>query len=327
MRIDLSFMLPMVVWLAVSWAASAETALGPTQQEGYLLLRNGEVLRGKVFLAGDQYYVALAGGEIRVKRADAECFCRDLEEGYRSKRSKIEAPQVQDHLALAEWCLRHKLTGHASRELADALAADPNHPRIALVKRRLELALREPAPAAVPSAPANAPTHGDLDRLVRSLPASTVETFTNSIQPLLMNHCATAGCHGPASTGGLRLLRMPAGRTPTRRLTQRNLHATLATVDRKKPAESPLLTLSIAPHGGATSPVFSGRDVEKVRQLTAWVHAVSETKAPSTPDSIDPGPPLLQTMSNIDEGDGPGDQPPASDPFDPEPFNRRFFPE
>jgi hypothetical protein len=327
MRRDVLFMLPMIVWLAVSMAASAETALGPTPQEGYLLLKNGEVLEGKVFVAGDQYYVALPAGEIRVKRAEAECFCRDLEEGYHSKRAKFDAPQVQDHLALAEWCLRHKLTGHASRELADALAADPKHPRIALVQRRLELALREPPPAGVPSAPTNAPTHDDLDRLVRSLPASTVETFTNSIQPLLLNHCATAGCHGPASTGGLRLLRMPAGRTPTRRLTQRNLHATLAAVDRKKPAESRLLTLSIEPHGGATSPVFSGRDVEKVRQLTAWVHAVSATRPPPTPDSIDPGPPLLQTMSNIEPGNAPGDPPLAADPFDPEPFNRRFFPE
>jgi hypothetical protein len=284
-------------------------------------------LRGRVVLAGDQYYVTLAVGEIRIKREDADCYCRDLDEAYRWKRSRIEAGSAQDHVTLAEWCLRHKLTGYAACELADALAADPLHPRIVLVQRRLELALRErPAPAA-PSTQVSAPTNDDLDRLVRSLPASTVETFTASIQPLVLNHCATAGCHGPTSKGPLRLMRMPADRAPTRRLTQRNLHATLQEINRDNPAESPLLTASIKPHGTATSAVFSGRDLDKVRQLTAWVHAVAKSETPRPPDSIGPAPPLLQTMSNAAPADGPAESPPPADPLDPGPFNRRFFPE
>ena len=45
----------------------------------------------------------------------------------------------------------------------------------------------------------------EIDRRVRTLPTGTIETFTRSIQPMLLNYCATAGCHGASGTSSYAL--------------------------------------------------------------------------------------------------------------------------
>src|SRR5207248_1388077 len=138
----------------------------------------------------------------------------------------IEFGKVQEHLDLAEWCLRQGLLHDAAAELRDAIAADPTHPKIALVERRLRLAAERPNAGKPSSAPpTGTPSPDELDRMARGMPSGTLETFTSAIQPLLLNHCSTAACHGPQSTTKFRLLRVPVDRVASRRSTQRNLYA------------------------------------------------------------------------------------------------------
>ena len=114
----------------------------PTQPAGeqLVVLRNGEVLRGQVSHQGDRYQVTLANGELRVRAADVELICADLNDAYRVKRSRIAPDRVDDHLDLAEWCLRQGLPGNAARELSGrGWLLDPHN-------RRIEL--RRPATAA-----------------------------------------------------------------------------------------------------------------------------------------------------------------------------------
>src|SRR5262245_31072061 len=120
--------------LTAGFTAAAEQPLAMGPEDGVVLLRNGQVLRGRIAHTGDQYVVSLTSVEIRLKCDTVEHVCRDLEEGYRRKRADIEHGKVQDRLELAQWCIRHELFGYAARELSDAIAADPRHPRIALVE-------------------------------------------------------------------------------------------------------------------------------------------------------------------------------------------------
>ena len=84
----------------------------------------------------------------------------------------------------------------AWREIGDAKALDASLPMIALIQRRLEIAIQQSQSARLPGRTGDAPaTAEDLDRLVRGMPPGTVEQFTQTIQPLLMNHCAASGCH------------------------------------------------------------------------------------------------------------------------------------
>jgi hypothetical protein len=263
--------------------AAEEFGHGPAPQEGVVLLRNGEAIEGKISRVGELYYVAVARGEIRVKAAEVEFCCPSLEEGYREKRAAIQSGDVHAHLRLAEWCLRHNLLGPAGRELSAALEADPHHPMIGLLERRLQMAV-EPPPQRLPSKPiTQAPSFEELDRLVRSMPPGSVETFTQTIQPLLLNHCGAAGCHGPQSHSEFRLLRIPLGRPPTRRLTQRNLQAVLAWVDREDPAASRLLTVPIRPHGTARKAIFSGGQAGQYKRMVDWVCLLSKRPGAGVP--------------------------------------------
>ncbi len=226
--------------------AWADAPLYSTPQQGLLLLRNGQLLEGKITPTGDRFYVELASGKVWVKSVDVEVHCRTLDEGYWLKRSAMPLGVVQSHLDLAQWCIQHMLLGHAADELRDALRIDPQHPRIELLERRLKLAQQKAPATVVEAAPQSAPSADDLDRLVRGMPAGAVEIFTTSIQPLLVNNCTSAGCHGPAAEKEPRFVRVAPGRT-TKRLTQRNLHTALTLVNREKPLESPLLTVPARP--------------------------------------------------------------------------------
>ena len=57
-----------LVVLRLATAQAEEPVLGPRQ--GVLLLRNGELIEGKITEAGDRYDVAVEDGEIRIKRSE-----------------------------------------------------------------------------------------------------------------------------------------------------------------------------------------------------------------------------------------------------------------
>lgn len=358
-------------------AAAQDLDLGPVPERGVLLLRNGHSIEGKITRAGELYYVTLPNGEIRIKAADVEFCCRNVEEGYRRKRAAIRAGDVQGHLRLAQWCLRQGLLDHAGGELADALRADPRHPMIGVLQRRLQMAMDPPAKVARPTISDAAPstpsedglsirlTPEDLDRLVRGLPPGSVETFQQTIQPVLMNNCTAAGCHGPGTETEFRLLRTPVGQPPSRLLTQRNLQATLQWADSEDPDASPLLTAPIRPHGAAKIAVFTSHQIGQYQRLVEWVRQVAERPAAKVPATVaQQGKPPVRAMpaeptgfvSPPSEKDGGGnpspDQRPTTkpdeeepavnhspikrgaplprfvpaDPFDPEIFNRRYCP-
>jgi hypothetical protein len=156
------------------------------------------------------------------------------------------------------------------------------------LERRLKAAL-EPVPST--TAPAktrlsDSPAVEELEAMVRRMPPGSVETFTAGVQPLLLNSCATGGCHGSGSGGRYRLLRGHAGRPPSRRATQRNLHATLQWIDRKQPEASPLLVEAMRAHGKAEEPALGNADAAKYRQIVQWVLTIAQSdRIPSKRDS------------------------------------------
>lgn len=276
-------------------------------QPGVLLLRNGEILAGRIARVGDYYDVVLPEGRLRLGAAQVEMACRDLEEGYQRKRAAVRPGDARGHLRLAWWCMRHELLGHAAAELADGAQLDPDDPLIELLRRRLELALSAPgvssAPAAAPatagagdpaktvdSVAQSGPSLEELDRLVRELPPGAAGQFRQVIQPLLWNSCGSGQCHGAQSSGQFRLLRAPHGQVPTLRLTQRNLHSVLGQLDRANPEQSPLLRAARTAHGTMRSAPGTGNqqglapiDTTQYRVLAAWVAGLGAAQAQVQP--------------------------------------------
>ncbi len=270
----------LAVWVFAQQPSGSNPAAEP---ECVLLLRNGQTLQGRVSVADDRYQVFVPGGEIRVRPSEVLCVCRDLQDVYQRKRNIIRLDNVQDRLDLAEWCHQVGLLEEAAEELSQAMVLDPTHPLIPVIERRLKVAAAPWENADSPGKPpARGPSNYELDLMIRGMPPGTVETFTQVVQPMLMNSCAAAGCHGQASTNGFRLLRVPPGGLPSRRLTQRNLYAVLGWVDRNQPGKSPLLAVPVRSHGTARAPIFTDRHVAQYRQLVEWCYRVAQANEPIT---------------------------------------------
>ncbi len=293
-----------------------ELSLAP--RAGVLLLNNGELIEGTITASGDRYDVSGRDSEIRIKRSDVAYAGRDAYECYLHKRTGIEQGRVQDHLELAEWCLKNGLVEPAEKELAAARAADPRHPKIRLLEPRLELAKQAPREPPPPLAHEKAAT-GQLDVVVRNLPGGSMENFTNGIQPMLLNYCAKSGCHGPRSGGLLKLERIPPNRLAGRHVTQSNLQTVLAMVNREAPQDSKLLSAPIRPHGNLKLPVFTDREHSQYKQLVQWVYQVSNVKPALPRPTQEKRTELL--LQNVPRPGQPSDEPPpdAKKPTDRKP--------
>lgn len=245
---------------------------------GVLLLNNGELIAGTIIPAGDRYDVRLETGEIRIRRSEVAMVCRDAQECYRNRRAGIDPDRAQDHLELAEWCIKNDLLEPAEHELAAARAADATHPRIRLVEARLALA-KQPPPSEPAQTPQKRVAPQSLDTLARNLPPGAMERFTDTVQPLLLNYCAKSGCHAGRGRGGLQLERIHP-KLSGRFATQRNLRRVLAQLDLDEPPKSKLLVVPIRPHGPAHAPIFTDREQSQYRQLVEWVYAMAGTREP-----------------------------------------------
>ena len=145
--------------------------------------------------------------------------------------------------------------------------------------------------------------------MIRSLPPLAVETFSTSIQPLLISGCATAGCHGPGAKGDYALIRIPADRFANRRLTQRNLQSTLTWLDFSNPTQSRLLAVVSRPHAGSAAAPFDPQGT-KYRQLLTWVGLATERGGWIADGSGQPA--TVRPAGETNSGAGPFDETPAS---------------
>src|SRR5262249_12594760 len=112
-----------LVLAATSLRVGADDSPTDTPQE-FLVLRNGEVLCGSTSRDGDRYVVAGEGSQVRFASRDVDFTCRTLDEAYAIQQRRIVKGRIDDHLNLADWCLRQGLTGYAARELSAAMALD-----------------------------------------------------------------------------------------------------------------------------------------------------------------------------------------------------------
>lgn len=79
------------------------------------------------------------------------------------------------------------------------------------------------------------------------LPPAVVATFTQRVQPLLLNRCAAGACHGGPESPAPRLHRGPGGAAPARPHTRANLQALLDAVGPGRDPQ-PLITLFATGH-------------------------------------------------------------------------------
>lgn len=312
--------------LPASGALFAEETTGFVPRQAVVLLTNGELLSGKVSLAGDQYFVWVPEGEIRLPTKRVQRVCDTVDDAY-SYLARSSMGSIDDHLGLAAWCLRYELLGYAAKEISAAIALNADHPRIALFARRLELAqTRLKAPSAVSDASTdNLSTETDepeeIGPVVLDLAEGGVAEFTSRLQPLLINKCAGAGCHGTSTESSFRLIRNVGNRYPTRGQTQQNLIAVLQQIDKEQPQNSPLLLKPLEPaHGGQSGLLFSDQDQAQYERLVEFANLVGDKPLPPVGDKPEeyaaqsPADPFPSEMQRPQPGASPTDAVQSAEP-------------
>jgi len=246
-----------------------------------LLMRNGNVVQGKILRSGDDFFVQLPGGQMFVPGTLVRLACVDLQEAYEHLRERAAAQsEAEAYITLAKWCATQKLFVEARRELATALELDPSKQSARDLMTRIDILARDAREAEDSrGAPRPEPARPKSDKNAESLAGLRPELsarFTRKIQPILTNNCAAAGCHGPRSDNGFRLQKVAHGASSNRLAAERNLASVLEFVDVDRPAGSRLLTVPRGNHGRGGKPVFSsatGND--QLAELKLWVQAVA----------------------------------------------------
>jgi hypothetical protein len=252
---------------ALVWAGLRAQDRPPRLTKGrVLILQNQRALEGEIELTGDQYHIRQKGGESWVPADSALCLCASWDDAFARLSRQANLRDPDERVRLARWCEYNGLLALAAKEAAAAVQLRPDHPAARRLLARLEKAAT--AEAAGPPEPPEAP---EAAVPAVDLSAESLALFSNRVQPMLMNACAS--CHATGRGGKFKLTRCYDA-TLNRRALHQNLAAVLAYVDLDEPAVSPLLYKAVSGHGGATRAPLGGRQSVPFQTLQGWVEMV-----------------------------------------------------
>lgn len=266
-------------------ASSVNRSSASASNERVLVLRTGRVMKGRIKTISTGWLVSTDRGNAVIPFEQVHFDADDLNEAYLRLRIQNGRPTVASHLRLAEWCLSQNILGEAARELRDALEKDPANETARLMLDRVDTEIQRRSPKPAETEPARDVillTEQESERQteeVRSLSGLSPDTardFVASIQPLLLNKCGNARCHGSAAKNGFQLTRLRGGASNSRVVSEKNLAAVLRHTQPEEGGTSRLLKIIRGSHAGQT--IFHGRyGAVQMQTLEQWMkNAVRE---------------------------------------------------
>ncbi len=333
----------------------------------HVILKSGSVFSGAVDVSGQQTTVRTDSGVVvRLEQDQIDFIADSLDYAASRLANRIVGDGAQEHLQLANWCLRYGALSAAQREIDWLRRWTGETADVRDLQRRLDQGNRElrgdtadaagdgrntaeespemwpadgnPRTRQLPPSEPQMATHEELRQAVESLSRQARRDFTSQVHNRIVAGCATARCHGHASSA-MRLWRPNGARGLDSTSAQRNLHAMLQQINRTNPPSSPFLEYLSRPHGGQETATFEINSSEW-KEIRDWV--ISTALSPTVADG--------QTGSDIRQASWeepadpahaglPGPVPPqpvdllsttrraapvSTDPFDPDMFNRQF---
>ncbi|MEZ6031642.1 MAG: hypothetical protein R3C17_00940 [Planctomycetaceae bacterium] len=234
----------------------AASAVSGKVHEQFLVLTDGRIVAGKITPRPDGYDVEVAAGRMFINSDRVRFSAENLPDAYSRMRDSIPEFTPANHLELARWCLNNKLHSQARREVLDALFLDPNREDAKRMLRSLEQTGQTSSSPANGTGLTEFPSQMQLPkpaietRSLAGLNRSVAHAFVRKVQPLLMNKCATSGCHGTGTKSEFELVSTHRGSTPA--IAERNLAAVLKQIDFLNPSGSALLVTGQEAHGTMT---------------------------------------------------------------------------
>lgn len=277
-----------------------------TRPPKLMVLFDGRVLYGQISERPGGYMIEAPDSKQVIPFQMIRLTATSLEEAYVKQRDALKKPTAGDHLQLAEWCYEQRLHDAAREQLAAALKLEPDR-----IEARQLLAAVETASESAESPRergSRRPTAGAATP--RELTAAGISTdshaqFVRRVQPILVNRCGNASCHGSAAKNDFKLANVRAGHRQQRRETELNLSTVLRYVDRQSPGDSPLLARTVNADSGAHRGLFTGPGgAAQLEGLRAWIVAASrELAGPAASSSWAANAPDFATSAAFAFGD------------------------
>jgi len=308
MKIAKSLLIPTAAILLLAFGKQVQAV------ERTVVLLNGNVVHGELERRSRDVIVRSGSEIVGIPHDEIELIARDLLDAYQQKAGTVGGPNSR--VGLIRWCIKVGLTSQASLQLATLQQQMPNDPRCDVLARQIE-SYRSHASNVLPTN-SHLPRDTQIaNQHLELLSKHSLAEFSRTIQPLMLNRCGLAGCHGKGGATKFELLQAPSMSV---NLNRRNLGATLRTIGRV-PAEQTLLWSSAnAAHGGLTKRAMSAGEL---RRLYQWIDGVAGelgTQADSRIALASAQQPLASSNSA-----SPQDMASTVDPFDPAEFNQIYF--
>ncbi|WP_339687638.1 hypothetical protein [Gimesia maris] len=241
-----------------------------------LLMKTGRMVSGEISESAGGYLVKNPTGSMVVPFDSVLFEAKDLHEIYLKQRAAMKYPTANSHLDLARWCITHELYEEAKSELRDAIRLEPKRSEPQLMLRRLMGVSAE-----------NQPTVQEKiqETLIKKQLESSDEAtsltgisreqsalFVRKIQPIMLNKCGNANCHGNAAKSEFRLTQVTRRYGNHRFYAEKNLAEVLRWIDLEDPLRSQLLVKSEQEHPQQGMVVYTGYAGRKQQEvIQKWV--------------------------------------------------------
>ncbi|WP_232107435.1 hypothetical protein [Gimesia alba] len=204
---------------------------------------------------------------------------KDLHEIYVKQRNSMKFPTANSHIELARWCVTNQLYDEAKTELRDAIRLEPKRTEPQLMLRRLtqpsannQLTVEEKIKEAILKKQLS---QSEEATSLTGISREQSAIFVRKIQPILLNKCGNANCHGSAAKSEFRLTQVSRRYGNHRIYAEKNLAEVMKWIDLDEVARSQLLVKPEQEHPQQGMVVFSGYAGRKQRQLIQkWVGEV-----------------------------------------------------
>lgn len=243
-----------------------------TSPNDFIVLQTGRVVRGKLTPRQGGYDISLPTGRMFVASDQVRFRAATMTEAYQRMRESVPELTPETHLNLARWCLSNELPANAKREALDALHLDPYNDS---ARRLLEALVRHEKQSEAPSSKeVTLPMMAAPERRsLGGLPTSLARDFTRYVQPIIVNKCGNAACHGEGRND-FEIVSLRGGANAW--TSERNLASILKQIDASDPVASPILKATQGSHGNSRTLSFSGpTGRQQILKLRDWVNRVS----------------------------------------------------
>lgn len=255
-----------------------------------LLLKNERVLEGTIYRLGDFYQVRM-GSESKVSiPSDQVAFVGKTKlEAYDFLRSQVETWTPGEHFQLTRWCLLNDLLDQATAHYQHVSKTHGHYVRVKQLGKELEQKLlevpgfraylgMEPLKKEQPAVVTASATGGSKDKiqsvdiLSTTMHPEIAAAYSRRIQPILLNRCSQAACHGTMSKTGL-MVKKPYAKEFARISTE-NLASVLKYVSRNSKEISPLLKFATTAHGIQKQAAISVAETQILTEMSDWIQFV-----------------------------------------------------